>query len=144
MESWSSLVWHLFSDLRLYDPRRQSALPHAPPYPNHGTAQNWGENGFFGPPYALLQGSLADLARQPPFENKAELPVKWVGARGRLYQAVLNCTRRPWSGGMDTCVQHQHMAWLVAISPRVSSSVMTVGSGGAVRGVGYLAVPRMG
>ncbi len=32
--------------------------------------QEWGKDGFWGPPYALLQGSLADLARQPPFENK--------------------------------------------------------------------------
>ncbi|KXZ49020.1 hypothetical protein GPECTOR_23g109 [Gonium pectorale] len=36
----------------------------------------WGKDGFYGPPYALLQGSLADLARQPPFENEAKTAVK--------------------------------------------------------------------
>jgi hypothetical protein len=31
--------------------------------------QNWGQGSFYGPPYALLQGSLADMAQQPPFEG---------------------------------------------------------------------------
>jgi len=36
--------------------------------------QNFGKDNFYGPPYALLQGSLADLAEQPPFEGNP--PVK--------------------------------------------------------------------
>jgi hypothetical protein len=36
--------------------------------------QGWGQGGFYGPPYALLQGSLADIAEQPPFEGSP--PVK--------------------------------------------------------------------
>jgi hypothetical protein len=36
--------------------------------------QNFGKDNFYGPPYALLQGSLADLAEQPPFEGN--IPVK--------------------------------------------------------------------
>ncbi|WIA13540.1 hypothetical protein OEZ85_007112 [Tetradesmus obliquus] len=31
--------------------------------------QSWGQDSFYGPPYALLQGSLADMAQQPPFEG---------------------------------------------------------------------------
>lgn len=27
-----------------------------------------GENNFYGPPYALLQGSMATMPEQPPFE----------------------------------------------------------------------------
>ena len=29
--------------------------------------QNFGKYAFFGPPYALLQGSLADMGEAPPF-----------------------------------------------------------------------------
>ena len=29
--------------------------------------QNFGKDAFFGPPYALLQGSLADMGEAPPF-----------------------------------------------------------------------------
>jgi len=36
--------------------------PHAPP-------QNWGANGFRGPPYALLGGTLRSLERQTPTEG---------------------------------------------------------------------------
>lgn len=36
----------------------------------------WGTGGFHGPPYALLQGSMADLARIPPSENRANSSVR--------------------------------------------------------------------
>ncbi|GFR44364.1 hypothetical protein Agub_g5585, partial [Astrephomene gubernaculifera] len=45
-------------------------------YRHEPVPMDWGQAGFYGPPYALLQGSLADLAREPPFENSAKLPVK--------------------------------------------------------------------
>lgn len=32
-------------------------------------AQGWGQNGLYGPPYALLQGSLAGMTEQPPMEG---------------------------------------------------------------------------
>jgi hypothetical protein len=35
--------------------------------------QNWGVNDFWGPPYGLLQGSLADLDSVPPFENGIDI-----------------------------------------------------------------------
>ena len=34
-------------------------------YRHEPVPHNWGEGGFFGPPYALLQGSLADMAETP-------------------------------------------------------------------------------
>ncbi|EFJ46801.1 hypothetical protein VOLCADRAFT_92618 [Volvox carteri f. nagariensis] len=44
-------------------------------YRHEPVPMNWGQEGFYGPPYALLQGSLQDLARQPPFENAQKLQV---------------------------------------------------------------------
>lgn len=39
--------------------------------------QHWGENKFYGPPYALLQGSLLqDFTELPAFENLQEVTVK--------------------------------------------------------------------
>ncbi len=37
----------------------------------HGgmVSQNWGVDGFYGPPYALLQGSLDAIGSDPPYEN---------------------------------------------------------------------------
>jgi hypothetical protein len=32
-------------------------------------SQNWGVDGFYGPPYALLQGSLDAIGSDPPYEN---------------------------------------------------------------------------
>eukprot|EP00775_Hariotina_reticulata_P003683 gene3683-3943_t len=43
-------------------------------YRHEPCPQNFGKDNFYGPPYALLQGSLADLAEQPPFEGNP--PVK--------------------------------------------------------------------
>uniref|UniRef100_A0A383VB71 Uncharacterized protein n=1 Tax=Tetradesmus obliquus TaxID=3088 RepID=A0A383VB71_TETOB len=38
-------------------------------YRHEPVPQSWGRDSFYGPPYALLQGSLADMAHQPPFEG---------------------------------------------------------------------------
>mmetsp|Transcript_38542 Transcript_38542/g.85818 ORF Transcript_38542/g.85818 Transcript_38542/m.85818 type:complete len:230 (+) Transcript_38542:15-704(+) len=38
-------------------------------YRHEPAPENFGKNNFYGPPYALLQGSLADMAEQPPFEG---------------------------------------------------------------------------
>eukprot|EP00198_Chlamydomonas_reinhardtii_P003458 XP_001692794.1 peptidyl-prolyl cis-transisomerase, cyclophilin type [Chlamydomonas reinhardtii] len=56
-----TLVWEL---------AQKGNCPSCKFYRHEPVPMEWGNNGFFGPPYALLQGSLADLARQPPFENK--------------------------------------------------------------------------
>jgi hypothetical protein len=37
-------------------------------YRHEPNPPGWGQNNFYGPPYALLQGSLADMPEQPPFE----------------------------------------------------------------------------
>ena len=37
--------------------------------------QKWGVDGFYGPPYALLQGSLDAIGSNPPFENA--VPIRW-------------------------------------------------------------------
>ena len=36
-------------------------------YRHEPAPENFGKDGFFGPPYALLQGSLADMDETPPF-----------------------------------------------------------------------------
>lgn len=36
-------------------------------YRHEPAPDNFGAAGFYGPPYALLQGSLADMAEMPPF-----------------------------------------------------------------------------
>ncbi|KAF6251927.1 hypothetical protein COO60DRAFT_576641 [Scenedesmus sp. NREL 46B-D3] len=38
-------------------------------YRHEPIPQGWGQGSFYGPPYALLQGSLAGMAEQPPFEG---------------------------------------------------------------------------
>jgi hypothetical protein len=43
-----------------------------------GACQNWGVDGFWGPPYALLQGSLEDMPTKPPYEGK--FPAKYIPA----------------------------------------------------------------
>lgn len=42
-------------------------------YRHEHAAQGWGVNGFWGPPYGLLQGSLADIDSVPPFENGIDI-----------------------------------------------------------------------
>ncbi|KAG2492222.1 hypothetical protein HYH03_009467 [Edaphochlamys debaryana] len=61
------LVWQL---------AMKGSCPNCKFYRHEPVPSNWSVNGYWGPPYALLQGSLTDLARQPPFENKAEVSVK--------------------------------------------------------------------
>ena len=34
-------------------------------YRHEPVPENWGKDGFFGPPYGLLQGSLADMTETP-------------------------------------------------------------------------------
>ncbi len=68
--------------------------------------QNWGVNGFWGDPYALLQGSLAAMSETPPFEGhpvvaKGDvciIPGSKVGtaARGGAGAAL-------WGDGADSC-----------------------------------------
>ena len=43
-------------------------------YRHEPAPENFGKDGFFGPPYALLQGSLADMDENPPFGEAAS----WV------------------------------------------------------------------
>jgi len=38
-------------------------------YRHEHVPADWGKNGFYGPPYALLQGSLQDVTADPAFEN---------------------------------------------------------------------------
>ncbi len=38
--------------------------------------QNWGLQGFYGPPYALLQGSLDAIGADPPHENA--IPIRYI------------------------------------------------------------------
>ena len=38
--------------------------------------QNWGLQGFYGPPYALLQGSLDAIGADPPYENA--IPIRYM------------------------------------------------------------------
>ncbi|GIM03420.1 hypothetical protein Vretimale_8166 [Volvox reticuliferus] len=61
------LVWEL---------AQKGICPNCKFYRHEPVPMNWGQEGFYGPPYALLQGSLQDLARQPPFENAQQLQVK--------------------------------------------------------------------
>ncbi|KAG1671801.1 hypothetical protein FOA52_000178 [Chlamydomonas sp. UWO 241] len=42
-------------------------------YRHEPAPENFGRDGFYGPPYALLQGSLADMADTPPFEGSPEV-----------------------------------------------------------------------
>ncbi|KAG2448073.1 hypothetical protein HYH02_007099 [Chlamydomonas schloesseri] len=56
-----TLVWEL---------AQKGNCPACKFYRHEPVPMDWGRDGFWGPPYALLQGSLADLAREPPFENQ--------------------------------------------------------------------------
>ena len=42
--------------------------------------QGWGLQGFYGPPYALLQGSLDASAANPPHENA--VPIRYSTCGG--------------------------------------------------------------
>ncbi|GIL90774.1 hypothetical protein Vretimale_16804 [Volvox reticuliferus] len=44
-------------------------------YRNEPVPQNWGLNGFNGPPYALLQGGLPGMTNKVKMENPKMLPV---------------------------------------------------------------------
>eukprot|EP00201_Polytomella_parva_P019288 CAMPEP_0175056702 /NCGR_PEP_ID=MMETSP0052_2-20121109/10830_1 /TAXON_ID=51329 ORGANISM="Polytomella parva, Strain SAG 63-3" /NCGR_SAMPLE_ID=MMETSP0052_2 /ASSEMBLY_ACC=CAM_ASM_000194 /LENGTH=136 /DNA_ID=CAMNT_0016321783 /DNA_START=263 /DNA_END=673 /DNA_ORIENTATION=- len=45
-------------------------------YRHEPIPKGWGKDGFYGPPYALLQGSLADVAKVPLNENPTKRPVQ--------------------------------------------------------------------
>jgi hypothetical protein len=42
-------------------------------YRHEPALESFGKEGFYGPPYALLQGSLGDMLETPPFEGSPEI-----------------------------------------------------------------------
>lgn len=54
--------------------------------------QQWAANGFYGPPYALLQGSLSGLESVPEFEGRVQ--AEWVQHAHAAFAPRELCTQR--------------------------------------------------
>lgn len=55
---------------------RSGKCPNCHFYRHEPVPKNWGVSDFWGPPYALLQGTLADLPEKPEWEATAAVTVR--------------------------------------------------------------------